>query len=144
MSQHSRFRLVSQLVLCALLLALSAAAPADAQPASNVSTQAGVWQCWNDGSPDPCHNNLYSVDMLSSTDGWAVGAGGIVLHWDGSTWRKVTSPTTNWLYSVTTVSATDGWAVGNGGTILNWNGSTWDIVTSTVTDSLSSIVRLFH
>ncbi|MBK9232831.1 MAG: hypothetical protein IPO15_18825 [Anaerolineae bacterium] len=75
--------------------------------------------------PNPCQLSLSSAAMVSPTDGWAVGEGGIILHWNGSVWSQVTSPITGWLLSVAMVSTTDGWAVGEGGVILHWNGSTW-------------------
>ena len=104
--------------------------------------QVSVWQCWDDGSPDPCHQHLQSVFMFSATDGWAVGYYGTVLHWNGSAWTKVTSPTTYDLYSIAMVSATDGWAMGKNGTILHWNGSAWTKVTSPTTYDLRSIAMV--
>lgn len=83
-----------------------------------------------------------SVYMLSSTDGWAVGYGGTIIRWDGSSWSTVTSPTRSTLYSVYMVSPTDGWAVGGGGTIsgtiIRWDGSSWSIVPSTARSLLLS------
>ena len=73
----------------------------------------------------PTTNNLYSVFMVSATDGWAVGYYGAIIHWDGSSWSNVTSPTTRALRSVFMVSASDGWAVGTGGTIIRWTGTVW-------------------
>jgi hypothetical protein len=64
---------------------------------------------------------------LSMLNAWAVGDGGTILFWSGSSWSTVTSPTTMNLYSVVFDSPTDGWAVGGSGTtgiILRYNG-TW-------------------
>jgi len=38
---------------------------------------------------------LTSVDMVSSTDGWAVGLSGIMIRWDGANWNLVESPINN-------------------------------------------------
>lgn len=92
---------------------------ADTLPTTK-KAEGATWQCWDDGSPDPCHADLSSVDMLSSTDGWAVGYDGAILHWDGSSWTKVASPTDKSLGSIKMVSTSDGWAVGRSGTILHW------------------------
>jgi hypothetical protein len=48
---------------------------------------------------------------------------GVILHYEGSGWVRVNSPTTKSLASVAMDSATDGWAVGNNGTIVHYTGS---------------------
>ncbi len=93
--------------------------------------------------------------MTSAVDGWAVGDGGVILHWDGSAWRQADSPTTYPLYSVALSSASDGWAVGGVysrgcaatssappvgkaptwsyatcSVILHWDGNAWRLVST--------------
>jgi len=64
---------------------------------NNTGAQSGTWQCWGPGVPDPCYTSLYSVSMISATDGWAVGNGGTILRWDGITWSTFsTSPVNSW------------------------------------------------
>jgi hypothetical protein len=64
-----------------------------------------------------------------------------VLHWDGSKWTRVPSPTPPGqivaLFSVSAVSATDVWAVGRDLTaklgktlVLHWDGKAWTQVPS--------------
>jgi photosystem II stability/assembly factor-like uncharacterized protein len=72
-----------------------------------------------------CHPLLYSVAMLSDTEGWAVGSDGMIFRWDGNSWISTLSPTIKTLNSVSVLSATDAWAVGETGTILHWDGSIW-------------------
>jgi hypothetical protein len=75
---------------------------------------------WNSViSAIPVTKHLFSVDRVSSTDGWAVGSDGCIIHWDGTSWGNVTSPTGAWLYCVNMVSLTDGWIVGADG-IYRW------------------------
>jgi hypothetical protein len=62
--------------------------------------------------------------MLSATDGWAVGQGGTILHWDGSGWSAVSNLTQATLYAVDAFSSTDAWAAG-AGVILHWDGMAW-------------------
>ena len=96
-------------------------------------------------SPDPGGSiiNLYGVSALSSTDVWAVGSyvvsatqETLVLHWNGSNWTQVPSPSvgqSSVLNSVTAISPSNAWAVGSGGSgtvVLHWNGSTWTKVAS--------------
>ena len=65
--------------------------------------------------------SLSSVSMVTSNNGWAVGANGVIFQWNGNYWTKVNSPTSSKLYRVKMTSATDGWAVGYGGVILRYH-----------------------
>jgi hypothetical protein len=97
---------------------------------------------------------LYSVAMVSTNDGWAVGNKGaapngypygpFILHWNGNTWSQASISDTGSYYglnSIAMASANDGWAVGGwgshysggntaglgntSGVILHWDGNTW-------------------
>lgn len=93
---------------------------------------------------------LYGVSASSPSSAWAVGyqcvpgctasspvLRTLVLHWDGNTWAKMTSPnpgsTERLLTGVSALSPSSAWAVGNyeavgGGfrtLVLNWDGRTW-------------------
>jgi photosystem II stability/assembly factor-like uncharacterized protein len=89
---------------------------------------------------------LNGVDMVSATDGWVVGGNGTMLHWDGTRWQPVASPTTLSLNSVDMVSASDGWAVGgNGysqGVILRWNGEVWQEAPTPANACLQSVAMV--
>jgi hypothetical protein len=96
-------------------------------------------------------NALSAVAVLASSDAWAVGSSGfavsgslqtLIEHWNGTSWKIVSSPSPgplNFLTSVTAISATNVWASGVTGTdstsdeqtlIEHWNGSAWSVVTS--------------
>jgi hypothetical protein len=113
-------------------------------------------------SPNPggtiasAYNTLNGISAVSATDAWAVGfynnpAIGdetLVLHWNGTKWSKVASPSPGVppvffsgdnLFGVSAVSATDASAVGSyvnpttGATetlALHWNGTKWSKVAS--------------
>ena len=66
-------------------------------------------------SPVLSNKHLFSVDMINSVDGWAVGSDGVIIHWDGTSWSNVTSPTAAWLNSVDMISSTEGWILGADG-----------------------------
>ena len=78
---------------------------------------------------------LWSVRMLSPTDGWAAGGGGwgteqgattsILLHYDGSTWTPAQVPNVGGITSLV-ASATEGWATGTD-TILHYDGTQWSV-----------------
>jgi hypothetical protein len=83
--------------------------------------------------------NFNSVYFNTASDGWGVGTDGVILHFDGSNWGTVTSPTINNFTSISfgppltgPVDVNDGWAVGNASatatfepTIYHWNGFMW-------------------
>jgi hypothetical protein len=95
---------------------------------------------------------LAALDVLASTDVWAVGSrqsgdgrSTLVEHWNGSGWSVVPSPDgaekINWLTGVSAVAADDVWAVGytNDGNgfesrsftlTLHFDGTSWEVVPS--------------
>jgi hypothetical protein len=98
-------------------------------------------------------NTIYGVDANSATSAWAVGnecdffacpypgvtTGTLILHWNGKTWSKVSSPSpgeeNNVLFGVSAVTSDDAWAVGdtsggNGSLVMHWNGTKWSRVAS--------------
>ncbi|MDI6793521.1 MAG: choice-of-anchor D domain-containing protein, partial [bacterium] len=117
---------------------------------SNEASATTPGSFWSEVS-SPTSTRLNSVSMVSPTDGWVVGgtwagegaAVGVletaILHYDGSSWGEVSSPTSNGLSSVSMVSATDGWAVGESGTILHYNGTLWSTVSSPTSSWLYSV-----
>ena len=100
----------------------------------------GLGGGWNLVQP-PVSSILYSVFMVSSTEGWAVGSGGAIWHYFGGTWTPFTSPISTTLRSVYMLSATDGWAVGDGGKILHFTAGTWagPVSPGTTSNNLFSI-----
>lgn len=95
-------------------------------------------------------HTLNGVSFDSPTDGWAVGQWSgtdseghgctRTRHWNGTTWRNVSSPTPRLggnLAAVTAISPTEAWAVGttaDGGEDIgeplmeHWDGESWSIV----------------
>lgn len=99
------------------------------------------------GAGMPTAGQLQGIDALSAHDAWAVGYLNIgrtrwsnmtdaplILHWDGSRWRRVAVPTEPGgakLYAIAGSSADDLWAVGSGRlfepVIMHWNGRKWHL-----------------
>jgi hypothetical protein len=155
-----------------MFLAASAASPDDVWALGEGSPASGPAQAiidhWNGQRwqivPYPRtgkYSLLQGVTALSAKDVWAVGYAGVVtanglerltltLHWNGTAWKRVTSPnpatfTTpagsvdNALTAVAGSSSRSVWAVGQyylqaNGThgsralTLHWNGSSWKVV----------------
>ena len=105
-------------------------------------------------------NELLGVTAVSANDIWAVGDVETVpsanffqtltLHWDGTSWSTVSSPSISAsanLRAAAAVSTSDVWAVGDSGSgtlIEQWNGSTWSVVThptdpSTITNVFNGV-----
>jgi hypothetical protein len=85
----------------------------------------------------PTPNFPYSVNVISSNEGWAVSQGGTILRWDGVNWSEVESPVENaWFNSIDILSSNEGWIVGaivksdnasGRGIILRWDGNRWSL-----------------
>lgn len=135
----------------------------------------GTYSQKNGNLPVPVfsfHGQLQRVATASPSDAWAIGFSGtfpnlstLMLHWDGTTWSRVTSPAVvdgapGDLTDVTVVSATDAWAVGFTGPVrlsgdwvgadrtllLHWDGTRWNRVTvvQATTGQLSGIAMSSH
>ena len=86
-------------------------------------TNGWIFLRWNNPTPNTWNRitvdtsptiaqNLNSVFMTSSRDGWAVGNNGIIFQWNGSNWSKVTSVTgadLNGLYIIGTSGPKGQW-----------------------------------
>ncbi|HVF99574.1 MAG TPA: proprotein convertase P-domain-containing protein [Chloroflexia bacterium] len=111
-----------------------------------VTPQPGCDAAWRVvQSPNPGGNDvLYGVDAVSANDIWAVGASccyqvytseSLALHWDGTSWTRVSTPNFirgSTLFSVSAISSNDVWAVGESQDIgspylliLHWDGAAW-------------------
>lgn len=96
---------------------------------------SGFWNPQTSGVTE----TLNAIWGTSATSLWAVGNGGTIRKWDGTTWSGQTSGTTNHLRAVWGSDASNVWAVGDGGTILKWNGSAWSAQTSGISTALYGV-----
>jgi hypothetical protein len=65
----------------------------------------------------------------SSTSVWAVGEGGLIAHYDGSTWTKPTGIPYGDFYAIAGTSDADVW-IGGKGSLYHFDGSSWTRVES--------------
>jgi hypothetical protein len=154
------------------LLGVSADSTTDAWAAGYYNNSSDVpvplTEHWNGtawkkvNAPDPAGaTQLYiaGVSADSVTDAWAVGDYQtssspqlpLTEHWNGTTWKKVKSPTPSGatltsLNGVSAVSATDAWAAGyydsSGDQLpltVHWNGTAWKKVTVPAPSGATSI-----
>lgn len=96
------------------------------------------WLIVRVGASPPTTNNLNGLVLLSPSNGWAVGSGGTIIHFDGVAWRLVPSGTASDLFGLSfgppnMPNTNDGFAVGGSGgsaTALFWSGVSWSLATS--------------
>ncbi|MGD2207592.1 MAG: hypothetical protein PVH17_12535, partial [Anaerolineae bacterium] len=102
------------------------------------SQDDGPWQQFAGVSHDLSLLSAWynTIDMTSTTDGWAAGKLGGILHYNGSTWSPATSPTTDEIWDLDMISAGEGWAVASAGwtgassAFLRYAGGSWQVVHS--------------
>jgi len=99
-----------------------------AAPPINMQTKANAQRLGWTVVSCPVTTTLRSVDMVSSTLGWAVG-GSAMLRYDGNSWTQVTLPVEPAkFYAVSASSADSGWATGYAwgyNFMLKWDGNAW-------------------
>lgn len=111
--------------------------PATALAASGAAT-------WEQMLPATTAQSLKGVTFVSGSQGWAVGAAGVVLRTEnsGRTWRRVSVPSLNdTLNDAAFTSAARGWVVGDRGAIVRTvdGGDTWESVKRPVSEALLSV-----
>lgn len=82
---------------------------------------------------------LNSTFVLNESDIWAVGAGGVIIHFDGTSWIQVESGVSANLNDVWFVDATHGYAVGDGGSVIFYDGTTWSSQSVGITTNLYGV-----
>jgi len=140
------------------LTGVSAATSTDAWAVGHaglVATTKAVILHWDGASWTPVKvpdagptSTLTAVSAVSPTDVWAVGSSGpsngrlrgsktFAVHWDGTSWKRVSVPSPApgaKLFGVSARSGADVWAVGDVGDntanamIVHWNGRSWKSV----------------
>ena len=94
---------------------------------------------WHADIPRPQGKTLDGIWGSSAQDVFAVGADGLIMHYDGTAWKQMTSGTAKWLFGVWGSSAQRVFAVGTYGTILQYNGSTWSQMSCGTTNILRGV-----
>ena len=70
-------------------------------------------------------SSLNGVWGTSGSNVYAVGYGGMILHYDGTSWTNISSVTNKGLRDVWGCSGGDVFAVGEDATILRYDGTSW-------------------
>lgn len=100
---------------------------------------AGSAQNWEQMS-SPVTTPLKGIWGTSSSNIYAVGSGGVILHYDGTAWSRVTGvAVTENLNAVHGSSASNIVAVGENGILVQYNGSAWTKRTVTSSQNLNAV-----
>jgi hypothetical protein len=84
---------------------------------------------WSGPQALPGDTLYYGIGGSSPSNVFAVGLGGTIARFDGTSWTAMSNVDDRDLHAVTVTSATHAWAVGEEGAVLHWNGSDWTVVT---------------
>ncbi|MEZ4407872.1 MAG: hypothetical protein R3A52_15570 [Polyangiales bacterium] len=98
------------------------------QPVTGDDAGVTAWRAVESGVTQ----GLRAVWGSGPSDVWAVGDGGVALHWDGARWTTVATGVTATLYGVWVRGPRDAWAVGgdaSGPVALRYDGARWSQVT---------------
>ncbi len=82
---------------------------------------------------------LKATNIVADNDIWAVGEGGIVLHFDGTSWSQVDVGSSEDFNDVCFIDASNGFIVGNAGTVMYYDGSSWTPVDVGATGNINGV-----
>ena len=113
--------------ICAVIIFISIynAYASNNLPEFTTPTPSYEWK-----NPLPSGNEINDVWCSSSSNVYAVGDKGHIIHYNGSSWSEIESETTESLEGIWGSSATDIFVVGYRKTILHYDGSSWSTMMS--------------
>ncbi|MEK6609110.1 MAG: hypothetical protein AABZ30_15740 [Myxococcota bacterium] len=92
--------------------------PAESEAESEAEAEVEGWALVFDELP----GSVLSCFAAGEDDVWLVGTGGLLLHWDGATFRRTDTKVDGWLWWTWGCSSDDMWAVGEDGVMLRVQG----------------------
>lgn len=104
---------------------------------------------WSLEPPSAAGLQVLDIDLVSKTDGWAVGFAGDepgearMWRWDGAAWRDWPIDKTWVLNFVDMVSPTEGWASGFN-VVVHWDGSAWQLVPGAPAGAAQGALAMLH
>ena len=88
----------------------------------------------------PSEHALRAVWGVSRQRVWATGDKGLILSYDGTSWRSDMSPTQAGLRSIHALDESEVWAVGDKATALRWDGTAWKRANTGLSGALNSVL----
>jgi len=122
--------------LLAALVLLAGPALGSAQPAVPVAPSPDLtgWELFGTEST----GTMYTMDMISSSDGWAGGMAGFMIHYTGD-WVGIETEFDSAIFGIDMLSAGSGWGVTYKGQVIRYNGATWTVHSTPASAPLSDI-----
>ncbi|MDM7999808.1 MAG: hypothetical protein QUS33_07390 [Dehalococcoidia bacterium] len=124
--------LIRRLVLAACVILFLVSVPSATVAAA---TSSDGWATQTSG----IELTLYGIWGTSPADVFAVGEGGTILHYDGTSWSSMSSGVSAALFGVWGSSSTDVFAVGETGTICHFDGNSWNSIPSGTSKHLRGV-----
>jgi len=96
---------------------------------------------WTPDTLDPAYANAFLLGVWGSSPDnvYVVGNQGLLLRFDGATWRRIPLGTVENLNVVRGTSPTDVFVAGTGGLLFHYDGASWSHVSSPGTATLMAI-----
>ncbi len=135
MTVHRIHRVLLATVFAAVFAMATGCARRDSLP---TAPEGGITDIWTRLYPPSTNRNLHGVWAMDADDVWAVGQGGVIVHYDGQNVREVASPTAADLKAIDGCARDDIWAVGSMA-ILHFDGYAWRDVSTDAVSGLSTL-----
>ena len=90
----------------------------------------------------PGDESIRSVLALNESHLWAVGNGGSMIFYDGTSWAEQESGLAETLEGMTALDENHVWAVGFAGTLLFYDGTSWTEQDSDTSEALLDVTAL--
>lgn len=84
-------------------------------------------------------DDIFATAIVADDNIWAVGDGGLVLHYDGTEWTTMDVGTTEALLAISFADASNGYIAGDAGTVLFYDGSAWTATDAGTTANLTGV-----
>jgi hypothetical protein len=94
---------------------------------------------WNTEASAPASEPLTAIWGVAEDDLWAVGWGGVIVHWNGNNWTTFDGGNGETLRSLYGFAADDIWAVGGNGFVTHWDGIRWSAESAGISGPVSDI-----
>ncbi|MEJ2595360.1 MAG: T9SS type A sorting domain-containing protein [bacterium] len=97
-----------------------------------------TWMPEQTGAEDDINGSF----IVSDDNIWLVGVGGLILHYDGTTWTIIDAGVSDDLFDIYFTDASNGYAVGEGGLVMYYDGANWSESDAGVSADLNAVTFL--
>jgi hypothetical protein len=117
--------------------------PADGWAITGNSVAHWNGSAWSIAATPTPSTYLYAIHGTADNDVWAVGYGGVVIHWDGATWTSTKIDGVTYVQSVWASNPRDVWVTaseqGAESKVLHYDGAAWTVAMVSMGDRVGSV-----